>query len=360
MSSLRAYGTHLLIIVLVYNVDLLAGLYDRSRTGNTVLQVVTIGLTLLVILTWKQLEHGFGVDVGAALLPSLLAHHRQRVMVGAASGLLLAAALTTVLVAGPIRASRTADPTAMTADAGVLRYVPPNVSSEEPLTLLLVLHGEDMTGPETARPLLDTAARNRWAVIAPTLAYHDWEDPENVVGDMLEQLPMLKDLVQSHGDWGKQAIAPRVLLLGEGRGAHTAIAFSLFYPELTQSVATVGPAPCVVPTTEQLATPEAPALPFPFGVEDLEQYVGDELESEDLRQTAVWVGVLPSEAPAYSCPWGALAGRAPADRSDVFLSLLRREGARVAGAEYVSPDLMGRPREDALNFLLTGTTPEAR
>lgn len=360
ISSLRAYGAHLLIIVLVYNIDLLAGLYDRSRIGNTVLQVVTIGLTLLVVVTWKRLETGFGVDIGPGLLPSMLAHHRQRVLVGAASGLLLAAAGTTVLVAGPIRASRAVDPAEMMADAGVLRYVPPDTADAEPLTVLLVLHAEQQTGPEAARPLLETAARNRWAVLAPTLAYRDWADPEYVVGDMLEQLPLLKDLVQPGNDWGEQALAPRILILGEGRGAHTAIAFSLFYPELTASVATIGPAPCVVPTTERLSTPEAPALPFPFGVEDLEQYVGDELESEDLRNTGIWVGVLPSEAVTYSCPWGALAGRSPADRSDVFLSLLRREGARVAGAEYLSPEFLGRPREDALQFLLSGAVLPAR
>jgi hypothetical protein len=324
------------------------------------LQVVTLGLTLLIVVTWRRLEAGFGVDIGPALIPSLLAHHRQRVMVSAASGLLLAAAATTVLVAGPIRASRTADPTEMTADAGVLRYVPPDIAPEEPLTVLLVLHAEEQTGPEAAGPLLDTAAQNRWAVLAPTLAYGDWADPEQVVGDMLEQLPLLKDLVQPGEDWGEQAIAPRVLLLGEGRGAHTAIAFSLFYPELTASVATLGPAPCIVPTTERLETADAPALPFPFGVEDLDQYVGEELESEDMRDLGVWVGVLPSDAPVYSCPWGALAGRAPADRSDVFLSLLRREGVRVAGAEYLSPEFLARPREDALQFLLTGAALPAR
>ena len=360
IGSLRAYGMHLLVIVLVYNIALLASLYDRSRTGNTILQVVTIGLTLLVIVTWKRLETGFGVDVGPGLIPSLLAYHRQGVTVGAASGLLLAAAAATVLVAGPIRASRTADPAEMMADAGVLRYVPPDASPDEPLTVLLVLHSEDRTGPETARPLLDTAARNRWAVIAPTLAYHDWQDPKNVVGDMLEQLPLLKELVQPGNDWGEQALAPRILILGEGRGAHTATAFSLFYPELTASVATIGPAPCIVPTTEQLSTPDAPALPFPFGVEDLEQYVGDELESEELRDTGLWVGVLPSEEAAYNCPWGALAGRSPSDRSDVFLSLLRREGARVAGAEYLSPEFLGRPREDALQFLVSGAVLHVR
>ncbi|MCC7368049.1 MAG: OpgC domain-containing protein [Chloroflexi bacterium] len=360
VSSLRAYGTHLLIIVLVYNITPLASLYDRSRTGNTILQLVTVGLTLAIVVGWKRLETGFGVDVSDGLLPSLLGHHRHRVLVGAASGMLLVAAALTVFVAGPIRASREANPAEPMADAGVLRYVPPGVPPAEPITLLLVLHDEQRTGPETARPLLEIAAGNRWAVLAPTLAYHEWADPEAVVGDMLEQLPLLHELAQPGDDWGEQAIAPRLLLYGEGRGAHTAIAFSLFYPEDTVAVATTGPAPCIVPTTERQATPDAPALPFPFGVEDLEQYVGDELESEDLRRTGIWIGVLPSAAEVNACPWGALAGRSPSERSDIFLSLLRREGARVAGAEYPSADLPERPREDALQFLAGGPVPPAR
>ena len=136
--------------------------------------------------------------------------------------------------------------------------------------------------------------------------------------------------------WGEQAIGPRVLVLGEGRGAHTAMAFALFYPEQTAAIATIGPAPCVVPSTEQLATPDAPALPFPYGVDDLEQYVGDELETEELREVAVWMGLVPNDdVAANTCPWGALAGRSPSDRADLFLSAAPPRG-RAGGGGRVS------------------------
>ncbi|MGE3272174.1 MAG: OpgC domain-containing protein [Chloroflexota bacterium] len=353
-NSLRAYGSHLLLIVLVYNIEPIGSLYDRSRTSSTILQAITVGLTLLVIVGWKRLERGFGVNVSAGLLPSLLAHQRQRVLVGGAAGVLLAAALVTVLIGGPVHATRSADPEDMVADAGLLRYVPPDVPADQPITVLLVLHGEHETGPDAAEPLLDAAAQNHWAVIAPTLAYGDWADPEQVVSDMLVQLPLLRDLVQPGDDWGEHTIAPRVLVLGEGRGAHTAIAFSLFYPEITEAVATIGPAPCIVPTTEQLSSPDAPALPFPYGVDDLEHYVGDELDNEDLRSTAVWIGQRPTEDPANGCPWGALAGRPPAERANLFLQVMRRAGAQVAAAQYASTDPDALPREDALQFLVGG------
>jgi pimeloyl-ACP methyl ester carboxylesterase len=356
MSSLRAYGAHLLVIVAVYNIPVLASLYDRSRAGNTLLQIVTVGLTFGIIVLWKRLEAGIGVDLGHGLLPSLIAYHRRTALVSAATAMLLIAAATTVLVAGPIRTTRTFDPAEMMEQAGVLRYVPPDAGPDEPLTLLMVLHAEERTGPETARPLLDVAAQNRWAVLAPTLAYGDWSDPESVVGDMLEQLPLLRELAQPGGDWGEQALQPRILLFGEGRGAHTALAFSLFYPDETAAVAAIGPAPCIVPVTERQATPDAPALPFPFGVEDLDRYVGEDLEGDDLRDTAVWLGLLPagllpSEVAAASCPWGALADRPPAERADLFLSLLRREGARVGSMAYPAAESLERPRLDALTFL---------
>ncbi|HZO33387.1 MAG TPA: OpgC domain-containing protein [Chloroflexota bacterium] len=351
-SSLRAYGMHLLVIVAVYNVEPLADLYDRSRTGNTVLQIVTVGLTFLLIVGWKRLEEGIGVDVGAGMLPSLLAHQRRQVLIGAASGLLLVVAATTVLVAGPVRASRSADPTDLTVDAGLLRYIPQDAPPDRPLTVLLVLHDADTTGPEAARSLLVPASQNGWAVIAPTLAYGEWSDPEQVVGEMLVQLPLLRELVQPGEAWEDRPIGERVLVLGEGRGAHTAVAFALFYPESTSAIATVGPAPCVVPSTAQLATPDAPPLPFPYGVDDLELYVGDELETEELREVAVWMGLVPDDdVVANSCPWGALAGRAPSERADLFLTLLRRAGARVEGAEYPEPGSSGRAREEAVKSL---------
>src|SRR3712207_8356430 len=60
---------------------------------------------------------------------------------------------------------------------------------------------------------------------------------------------------------------------------------------------------------------------FPYttlfrSVDDLEQYVGDELETEELREVAVWMGLMPGEAEADACPWGALAGRSSNERAE--------------------------------------------
>ena len=67
------------------------------------------------------------------------------------------------------------------------------------------------------------------------------------------------------------------------------------------------------------------------------------------------MGLLPDETVANTCSWGALAGRPPRERADLFLSLLRRAGARAEVAEYPDPGSDGRAREEAVQFL-TGTT----
>jgi hypothetical protein len=351
-SSLRAYGVHLIAIVAVYNIDPIAHLYDRSRTGNTILQIVTVGLTYLTILGWKRLEGSVGWELSPRALPSLLAQPRRRALIGAVSGTLAVVALVTAVLAGPVRAARVTSPAEQLEDAGVLRSIPPAGAADRPLTVLLVLPGETQTGPEAAAPFLEEAAARNWAVVAPTLVYGDWGDPDQVTASMLTNLPLLRGLVAQDA-WDGHAVNPRVLILGEGRGAHTALAFALFYPEETAAVATVGPSPCIVPATTQTATSEMPALPFPYGIGDIEQYTGDDLDEDDMAGNALWLGVgRTDDVEAGDCSWGALAGLAPEERARAFAGLVRRVGAR-ADVVVAAPDDLSTLRAGALRFLET-------
>jgi hypothetical protein len=352
-NSLRAYGTHLIMIVVVYNIDPIARLYDRSRTGNTLLQIVTLGLTYVIIVGWAWLERNVGWELAPSALPTLLTQPRQRAALLSISSLLFVVAVGTAIVAGPVRASRPANPAAPLADAGLLRYVPPGAVADQPLTVLLVLHGDNQTGPDVARPLLDAAAQQHWAVVAPTLAYGNWNDPEQVTADTLTDLPLLRGLV-AEDSWGDQAVNPRILIFGEGRGAHTALAFSLFYPDDTAAVATVGPSPCIVPATDQTETQDAPALPFPYGVSDIEQYVGDDLDGDDLANTNLWLGVASGgDVDTGHCAWGALAGRSPEERARTFAGLIRRVGARADVDVATPPTDLAALTTEALDFLKT-------
>ncbi|MCC6175066.1 MAG: OpgC domain-containing protein [Chloroflexi bacterium] len=354
-NSLRAYGIHLIVIVVVYNIDLLARLYDRSRTGNTIFQIVTVGLTYLVVVTWKRLESGVGWTLPPLALPRFAAG-RRRALVAIGSACLAALVGATALTIGSVRASRqAAAPAEAVADAGLLRYLPPDAVPGAPLTVLLVLPGEDQSGPEAAQPLLAEAEDQQWAVVAPTLDYGDWDDPEQVVQHSLANLPLLQDLVEQTRPegGGESAETPlRVLVLGEGRGAHTALMYALFYPQDVAAIATVGPAPCIVPATEQTETASAPALPYPYGVDDLDQYVGDELEPGDLAQTTIWLGVVADgNVESGACPWGAFAGQPPPERAETFASLIQRIGGQAAVTTATGPAATDELTALALNAL---------
>jgi hypothetical protein len=345
-SSLRAYSAHLLIIVLIYNIDVLARQYDRSRTGNTILQVVAVGLTLLVVIGWKRFEEGIDWRAMLPTLPTRPIPRRAFAGLAAAVAVLLMAG--GAVLAGPVRGARQTSMAQAPAEAGVLRFVPPEADRAGPMPVLLALHGDGETGPEFARDLIDVARTNGWALIAPTVAYGDWSDPDQVAADAADLLPRLEDLVQGLDEHTGATFHPRVLVLGRGRGAHTARHFSLFYPAAVAAVATLGPAPCTLP----IASYAEGSLPFPFGTYDVEQYVGEEPDRADLQRAAFWAGLARSGGdPIDDCAWGVLAGRPPGDRAEAFVSALRQTGAT---GEWVGPTMDGPDAtllEQAVTFL---------
>ncbi|MDP8923727.1 MAG: OpgC domain-containing protein [Chloroflexota bacterium] len=324
-NALRAYGVHLLVIVLVYNVEPFDQLYDRSRTANTILQVVTVGLTLAVILAWRRLERG------VAWRPSLpdlaLSRPQRRVVVGTALALVVASAGLYAGLVGGVQAERQATPAEAMEEAGVLRFVPPDVAPGEVVPIVLALSGYGQTGPEFAGPLVGAAREAGWSIIAPTIAYGDWADSGQVAGDAVQTMPLLLDLLRDQIEETDQASPSPVYVVGEGRGAHTAINLALLYPDVVTAVATVGPAPCTVPASAATEAAGVPALPFPFGVDDLEQYVGEEFTPEAVTTTAYWLGISPAlDEAAGGCPWDAMAGRDPVARAELFRSLVTRLG----------------------------------
>ena len=350
-SSLRAYGIHLLVIVLVYNIGPLAALYDRSRTGNTIIQVVTVGLTFGAVVLWRRFEH---LAAWRPMLPTERLTTMQRyVATGVVIVLAVGSAGLYAATAGTVQVERDVSPDEALAEAGQLRFIPPDLAPDEAVPILLALHGEGRTGPEFAGPLVDAARANRWALIAPTLSYGDWSDSGQVAGDALQAMPLLRDLLGNFED-PEAPVQPRVLIVGEGRGARTARQFALLYPDGNRAVATIGPAPCILPAEAQQGAPPGARLPFPFGMGDAEQYVGEEFDTNAVGAMAFWLGISAElDAAAGGCPWGALAGRDPADRAEQFRAVLARLGARAEVETRDGPSARDQLLEGALSFLET-------
>ncbi len=105
-----------------------------------------------------------------------------------------------------------------------------NPSPGKPLQVLLALHGMSGNGVDFSRDLVEQADHYGWLLVAPTIDYGDWTNPNVVareepiliraLADYLDQLPQLTELPVRH----------LVLVLGHSRGAQLAHRFAEFRP----------------------------------------------------------------------------------------------------------------------------------
>src|SRR5689334_21471982 len=86
------------------------------------------------------------------------------------------------------------DPLAGTPIKSVYVRLPQSPASGKPLQVLVALHGIGGNGQDFSQDLLDAADRNGWLIVAPTIEYGDWTNP-NVVAN---EDPML---IQSLNDY---------------------------------------------------------------------------------------------------------------------------------------------------------------
>ena len=120
--------------------------------------------------------------------------------------------------------------------------------------VLVALHGVGGNGELFAANFVEAADRNNWLIVAPTLGYGDWQDPQQVAR---------KSRCSSNG-WrristvrpGRNPSLQRVLLLGHSRGAQLAHRFALFYPDRVLGVAALSAGTYTLPRM----------LDFPFGM----------------------------------------------------------------------------------------------
>ncbi|MHB1133289.1 MAG: alpha/beta fold hydrolase, partial [Chloroflexota bacterium] len=125
----------------------------------------------------------------------------------------------------------------------VLLHLPAGTTGREPLPVLVALHGYGGNGEAFSRPLLEATDRLGWAVVAPTIAYGDWHDPEAVCRDARDDLPGLRAVLEDLPRRTGLRLEPRALLYGFSRGAQYAHRFALAYPEKVAGVAAMGAGP---------------------------------------------------------------------------------------------------------------------
>ena len=209
----------------------------------------------------------------------------------------------------------------------VLLHLPPQAAARQPLPVLVALHGYGGDGESFSRPLLASADRLGWAVVAPTIAYRDWHDPQQVCEDARDDLPGLRAWLNELPARTGLRFQPRVLLYGFSRGAQYAHRFALAYPEVVEGVAALSAGTYTLPQTVW-RDPDGTSttLNMPYGVADLQSYTGQAFRPEPLRQVRFFIAVGGADHQAGDVPrsWDKYIGDCRVDRANAFVASLRR------------------------------------
>ncbi|MDP8921927.1 MAG: hypothetical protein M3O34_03520 [Chloroflexota bacterium] len=235
-------------------------------------------------------------------------------------------------------------------------FYPPTATGTQPVRLLVVLHGMGGSGPDMATGLLSLAQAQGWAVLAPTMPYRDFRDPELVRQDGA-LLPRLKALIDDLPGRTGLTFGSKVVLFGFSRGSQEAIRFSLMYPDVTLGVAGLSAGSYTLPATtyKLAATDSAEPLRYPFGTADVATICGRAFDPEAARRVAYWIGVGGTDTRVEDVPrqWDRYVGDDRVERARRYVELLQQFGARAtfelfpnAGHEVTEP-----MRVEAVRFL---------
>ncbi len=221
----------------------------------------------------------------------------------------------------------------------------------QPLRLIVLLHGMGGSGADMATMLGSQATARGWAVLAPTMPYRDYRDPELVRRDG-ELLPRLKSLIDSLPAKTGLTFESKVLFFGFSRGSQEAIRYSLMFPDLTLGVAGLSAGSYTLPST---AYADGRAMKYPFGTSDVDTFCGQKFDAVATQQVAYWIGVGGSDTKAEDVPrqWDPLVGTNRVERARRYVEILQQFGARAnlevfPGAGH---EVTGVMQEQAIRFL---------
>jgi pimeloyl-ACP methyl ester carboxylesterase len=237
----------------------------------------------------------------------------------------------------------------------------PRTVDQEPLQVVIALHGMGGNGPDFAAPLATMADQNQWMVVAPTINYGDWTDPAQIAREEPALIAWLSDYIDHLDERTGAPVEPRVLLFGHSRGAQLALRFTELHPEQVTAVAAVSAGTYTLPMSLDSKGAE---MDYPYGVADVARQDGGlPFDAQEFAEVPVWVGVGSDDTNVADVPhaWDAYIGRNRVERAQTFVKALQILGADVSltvfpGAQHGLTDEMRNTalaaladREDAAN-----------
>jgi pimeloyl-ACP methyl ester carboxylesterase len=175
------------------------------------------------------------------------------------------------------------------------------------------------------------AARYGWAILAPTMPYGDYFNPDLVRRDG-QLLPRLKATIDALPARTGQTFQPQVLLFGFSRGSQEAIRFSLMYPEFTAGVAGLSAGSYTLPTTTIPDGQSSKALPYPYGTADVDVFCGRAFDAAAAQKVAYWIGVGGNDTRSEDVPrqWDQFVGTNRLERATRYVEILHQFGAQAS------------------------------
>jgi poly(3-hydroxybutyrate) depolymerase len=215
-----------------------------------------------------------------------------------------------------------------TAIPNVYLHVPRDLPVGKPLQVLVALHGMGGNGEQFAANILPYAEHNQWLVVAPTIAYGDWTDPNQVAREDPRLIRWLSDYLDHLSEYVGVAARPRVLLLGHSRGAQLAHRFAFFEPQRVLAVAALAAGTYTLPFER---SSEGSLIRFPFGLADMTAISGHAFSRLRLiEDTEFWLGVGTEDNNPGDLPrqWDAYLGTTRVQRARAFQAALHDLGVR--------------------------------
>jgi pimeloyl-ACP methyl ester carboxylesterase len=209
-------------------------------------------------------------------------------------------------------------------------FTPTGASERGPLQVVVALHGMGGEGKSFGGLLAKEAEKHNWLLVAPTIGYGDWKNPDVVAEEEVETTQRLAATIDQLSALTGLKLKPLVHIYGFSRGAQLAHRFAMFFPERVDEVAAFSAGTYTLPFRAKDIDGDGKldTLKMPFGVSDLSTRLGRPLDSARLRQVDFLVGVGGADSAAGDLPrqWDPYLGKTRLDRAGEFVKAMQGEG----------------------------------
>lgn len=250
-----------------------------------------------------------------------------RLVLGLMLLMTIAPGSSTVLAAGPSIVALRAAGASRIQDLFI--RPPQRIADGEPLQMVIALHGMGGNGADFGGALASQADRYGWLIVAPTIQYGDWTNPNQIASEDPALIAWLSDEIGALTEHADYPLRPQVLIFGHSRGAQLALRFTEIHPEQVAGVAAVSAGTYTLPVSRDSRNR---VLDFPFGLANIARDDGGKpFDARTFVQVPVWIGVGADDNNPNDVPdaWDPYIGDDRRERAEQFTSTLSRMGVDV-------------------------------